>query len=274
MIEPLPFFQNFSRLRVFSETQKGSPILFFGNVSEKHVDRNSWYSSPLLSIENFDTGVFLKNRTLPPPKVLGYVIMTLFHGNSWYSLVLFHRRYRFWNFSERQKVYSTTFQVLWDEKKLVKNLWYNPYFLSKNFFDSVFSPKHRRVPLQIFFGTVRQKLLDQNSWYNLLLSIEIFDAGVFLKNRRLLPHKVLGSVIMKRIDGNFWYSLVLIHRQKQYRKIFEVQKASSTKLSVLWDRNCSTEILNTPSLLDSHYYHYPYRFSLPEFFLKHRRRPL
>ena len=222
MIVPLPFFQNFSRLRVFSETQKGSPILFFGNVSEKHVDRTSWYSSPLLSIENFDTGVFLKNRTLPPPKVLGYVIMTLFHGNSWYSLVLFHRRYRFWNFSKRQKVYSTTFQVLWDEKKLVKKLWYNPYFLSKNFFDSVFSPKHRRVPLQIFFGTVRQKLLDQNSWYNLLfLSIENFDTGIVLKNRRLPLRKSFSSVRRKLFNGNTWYSLPVIHKSFDIGKSLE-----------------------------------------------------
>ena len=149
MIEPLPFFQNFSRLRVFSETQKGSPILFFGNVSEKHVDRNSWYSSPLLSIENFDTGVFLKNRTLPPPKVLGYVIMTLFHGNSWYSLVLFHRRYRFWNFSEVQKASSTKSFSSVREKLFDWNSWYSLALIQKSFDFGIFL-EDRRVPLQAF----------------------------------------------------------------------------------------------------------------------------
>ena len=134
------------------------------------------------------------------------------------------------------------------KKHSLKNCDTTPTFFPIFFWLRVFSETQRGSPTN-FFGAVRQKRLEQNSWYNLLLSKEIFDTGVFLKNRKLPPHKVLGSVLMKRIDGNFWYSLVLIHRQKRYRKIFEVQKASSTKRSVLWDRNCSTEILNTPSLL-------------------------
>ena len=114
----------------------------------------------------------------------------------------------------------------------------------------VFSETQKGSPTK-FFGTVRQKLLEQNSWYNRILSIEIFDTGVFLKNRRLPPHKDLGSVIMKRIDGNFSYSLVLIHRQNKPipEILWSAEGFFYKKFSVLWDRNCSTEILNTPSLL-------------------------
>ena len=54
----------FFRYRNFFETQKCSPTNFFGTARQQLFDGKSWYS-PLLSLNFFDTGVFLKHRSVP-----------------------------------------------------------------------------------------------------------------------------------------------------------------------------------------------------------------
>ena len=154
--------------------------------------------------------------------------------------------YRFWKLSEKQKCYSTSYEVLSDKKKSSET--YDTTSLpSMKIVDTGFFLKHRGLSRTRFLvlrdKKIRSKfwiqppsypqktaipeivwrtegfalsllgLWDKNCWTETLdtpfLSKEYFDTAFFLKNRMLLIQK----------------------------------------LSVLWDRSCSMEGLDTPCLL-------------------------
>ena len=116
LIHPPPsFIQIFSGPEV-SETLKDSPTKFFGTVRQKNFDRKSWKSPPLLSINFFATGRFLKHSTE------GFTYQIYRHcetKNFRRKNVIppsMHKIFRYPKFSETLKVCSRNFSALWDKK--------------------------------------------------------------------------------------------------------------------------------------------------------------
>ena len=112
---PPSFIQIFSGPEV-SETLKDSPTKFFGTVRQKNFDRKSWKSPPLLSINFFATGRFLKHSTE------GFTYQIYRHcetKNFRRKNVIppsMHKIFRYPKFSETLKVCSRNFSALWDKK--------------------------------------------------------------------------------------------------------------------------------------------------------------
>ena len=109
---------------------KGFPSTeIFGTVRQKNFDGKSWYSPPLLSINFFTTGNFLKHSAE------GFLYEIFRHCET--------KKFR-------QKIENRDI-TLWSIK----------------YFDTRSSWNTKGFPLTEIFGTVRQKIFDGKSWYPL-----------------------------------------------------------------------------------------------------------
>ena len=147
MIPPLHFSICFFD-SVFSERQKGSPIIFFWTMRQKLLDRTSWYN-PFLSIESFDTGVFLKKRRLPPHKF--WVLLNWNISREIFDIPGFLSidKIDTGNFLKYRRLLLQKVSSLWDRNCSTEVLD-TPSLLSIKSFDVGKFQEDRRVPLQAF----------------------------------------------------------------------------------------------------------------------------
>ena len=134
--------------------------------------------------------------------------------------------FRYQKFYGKQKGSSTKIfvSVLWD-----KNFWQNRdawKFSIKEFFWNikVFS---KCSPMK-YFGTVRQKLFNGNSWYPLPLIHKIFSFQKFSKTQNGSLAKFFRSCEKKRLFDKTVKPPPPLLERFRYQNSFEAQKGSST----------------------------------------------
>ena len=115
---------------------EGSPLKVFGSMTQKNIDRNSWYS-PFISIDFFAAGKILKHSTEGLLyETFRHCETKIFRGKSWYfPLPFIHKQFRNQKNSETQHrgVPQRNASVLWDKQFSMENLD-TPPFLSFYFF--------------------------------------------------------------------------------------------------------------------------------------------
>ena len=137
--------------------------------------------------------------------------------------------FRYHKFSITQKGFSTKFFGSVRQETFDWNREYpsSPH-LSKNFFDTSFFMKHRRVPLRVF-SALRDKKLSTEKSDIPFLWVRFFHTQFLLKYGRvpLRNFSVLsGDTLTKNRDST---TLPLIHNIFWYRNFSETQKGFPTK---------------------------------------------
>ena len=95
------------------------------------------------------------------------------------------------------------------------------------------------------FGSVRQAILDRNSWYSPFLSIDFFATGKILKHStEALLYEMFRHCETKifRRKKSWLFPFLLIHKLFRYQKFFgtEHRRVPLRKVSVLWDKKVCT----------------------------------
>ena len=83
--------------------------------------------------------------------------------------------------------------------------WCLPPPMHENFRNQIFF-ETQKGPLTKFFGTVRQKIFDKQSWYPLLVQ-QIFSKPQFFWNTELFPNKIFRYCGTKNFERKSWYPL-------------------------------------------------------------------
>ena len=197
----------------------------------------------LLSIETFDTRIFLKHRPVPLRRFLVLWDKVLSTENSEIPLlyVSFSIPDFFWN---TEGLPYETFRYC-ETQTLTKNRDTLPSSLIYTIFETrFFSETHKGSPT-ILFGTVRQKLWQKIVIHTpLLLSIETFDTRIFLKHRPV-PLRNFSTLRGKKLMAQKKISLFCV-KFFETRFFSEIQKGSPRKFSILWDTDFDKKPWYTP----------------------------
>ena len=195
----------------FSERQKGSPTMFFGDLGQENFDGKTWH--PLL-IHIFSVLENFWNTKAFPTKFFGTVRLKLFHGKSlnsyfMHKVVVWPRFYeslkgspqknrhretkkfkkvvidcypKFFRYQNVSELQGSPYEVFWYCEIKTINKIVIPV-LSKKFWNQNNSETQAGSPTMIF-GDVRQKKI-KKLWYPYYL--KTFDTKTFLKHRRVRP---------------------------------------------------------------------------------------
>ena len=125
--------------------------------------------------------------------------------------------------------------------------WYPAPLIPLTFLDTRNFLKIGRVSLRTF-SVVWDNTFSTTNRDPPPLSTKYFHNRKFLKHRKVPPPKVSGVFRQKLFDGKFWYSPLFIQKLSRYRSFSETQHRGIPliKISALWDKNFSTENIDTP----------------------------
>ena len=140
-----------------SETQKGWPTLFFGDLGQKNIDGKKWH--PLLIHELFPYWNFSERQKRSPTKFIGTVRLKVLHGKTWNSAIM-HETFGCPNFFESLEAAPQIFPHCETKTndRIVKPL------LSKNFWYQNSILKNRRVRLRCFSAIWDKKNFEGKTW--------------------------------------------------------------------------------------------------------------
>ena len=171
---PVPFLiTKISYYQKVSEAQKGSSMICFGSVRQKHVDGQPWYPHSLLALKTFDTRMFPKLRRLPfrTVLVLRDIKSSTKNSDTHYPTLLSKNKFDNRFFSRTQKGSLQRFLLLWNNKKPTENRDTPHSFpIHKNFRYRKLSKTLHKSSMKSF-GTVRHKTFNRKSWWSPLRQI-------------------------------------------------------------------------------------------------------
>ena len=205
---------------------KGFPYEIFSALRQDTFDPKWWYPPPVLSINFFATGNFLKHSTEGFPTIFfGTVRQKNLRRKTLDTPLppLFHKLFRYRKFSEThhrrlpQRNFSGTVrQKIFDGKP-----WYSPpppplfsiHFRSLNLSETL----HRRVPLRNVSVLWDKKCSTENCGITLWRIISMPETS----DNRGFPYEFFGTGRWKVFDGKSWFS--------PHHKLFRNRKFSETQ---------------------------------------------
>ena len=171
--------------------------------AQKIFERKSWYSPPLLSINFFATGNFLKHSTEGFP----YKIFRHCETKNFRKLLtlppLIHKIFRYPKLSKNRKVPLRIFSVLWDKKFSVENR--DIPLLGIKFFDTRNFLKHTKVPLRNDSVLWDKTILTENRDTRPLSYSKHFSIPEISETQKGSWAKFFGTVRRKFFNGKSWY---------------------------------------------------------------------
>ena len=170
------------------------------------------------------------------------------------SIILFDTR----NFSENRRVplQRLSFRSCWTKK--IRQNRDAPPPMHENFRQKKFSETPKCSPMK-YFGTVRQKLSDGQTWH-LLLRNKFFDTSNFLKHWRD-AHESFRHCETWNFRRKTWYPPSSSLKLFQTRNFLKNSRIPWRIFSALWYLKLSTENRDMPRLIHKF-------FSIPDIFLK------
>ena len=176
-------------------------------MRQTKFDRKWWYCPPVLSINFFVPGNFLKHSTERVPHE-NFVTerQKTFDGNSWNSppppppLIQEHFRYRkFWE-TQHRRVSLRKVSVLWDEKNSTEKRQLP--FLSLTFFEIRSWWSTKGFPYKFFRHCETKKFRRKILIFPTLVPINFFATGSFLKHsKEVFPYEIFRHRETKKFDG-------------------------------------------------------------------------
>ena len=208
----------------------------------------SWYPPPLSSLALFDTRSFLKHR-----RVFQRIFRQCEKENFWLKSWIFflpppiHKIFRYYFFSETQKVSPTVFFDTVRHRLFDGKLWCPVFFYPRNFSLPEFCWKIERTMYKVF-GTVRRKISNGIWWYPLPMQ-KMFGYQKLSETRKGSPTMFFDTVRHQLFDGKVWCPLFLLSfKIFDARSFLKLRRDHLQSFSGLWDKRFPTELSDFPLL--------------------------